>query len=590
MANISSRGAKNHHTYKLTLTQASQSIENNKSTINYTFELIDDSNWFWEGWNNSITYSISANGSSIKTGSIPNHTTKNQTVASGSFTVEHTTDGSKSFNYSFSVDDNADQYYTSGDASASGTMTLTTIPRASTVSATDGNIESAISIIISKKVSSFTHTLTYAFGSLTGTIATKTSDTTVGFTLPTSFYGEIKNTKTGTGTIYCTTYNSSGTQIGSTQSTTFTATASESKCKPTVSLTAVDSNATTTALTGDTSKFIKYFSTASLTLTATAKNSATISSRKITCGDGKSSTSSSATFSNVESASFTGSATDSRGYSASTTLNKTLINYVKLTCNVNIYRPEPTTGEVYLKLNGNYFNGSFGSVSNTITLRYRYKESTSSTWGSWVSITATKSNNTYSYSGSLGTKFDYTKSYNFQVNAYDKLMNLTPSANVSQGIPVFDWGENDFNFNVPVNVEGDIKIAGEELFNLIYPIGSIYMSVNNTNPGTLFGGTWTQLKDRFLLGAGNTYTNGGTGGSATHTLTVDEIPSHNHSFSYNNSIYDSWNYASESGGNITMKLGIPISGNKIGIASTGGGKAHNNMPPYLVVYMWKRTA
>ena len=375
-------------------------------------------------------------------------------------------------------------YYLS-NYSKSQTCALPNIPGASTVTATDGNIESAISIMISRKVTDSTHTLTYDFGGLTGTIATKTSETTVPFTIPSTFYAKIPNAKSGTCTIYCTTYNSSGTQIGDTQSTTFTATASEDKCKPTVSLTAVDSNTTTKGLTGDENKFIKYFSTASLTLTATAKNSATISSRKITCGDGKSSTSASATFNNVESASFTGSTTDSRGYSASTTLNKTLINYIKLTCNVDVYRPEPTTGEVNLKVNGNYFNGSFGSVANTITLRYRYKESTSSTWSSWTTITATKSGNTYSYSGSLGKTFDYTKSYNFQVNVYDKLMNLTNDKTVSQGIPTFDWGEEDFNFNVPINANGKQVLRHNNSGALIVSSdGNIYLRAKGTNDRT----------------------------------------------------------------------------------------------------------
>jgi hypothetical protein len=129
MASISSKGAKGHHTYKLTLTEASTDTAKNTSTINYTFELIDDANWWWEQWSTNISYSISANGSVIKSGYIPNHTTKNQTVASGSFTVPHNADGSKSISYSFSVTDNANQYYTSGNASASGTMALTKIPR-----------------------------------------------------------------------------------------------------------------------------------------------------------------------------------------------------------------------------------------------------------------------------------------------------------------------------------------------------------------------------------------------------------------------------------------------------------------------------
>lgn len=129
-----------------------------------------------------------------------------------------------------------------------------------------------------------------------------------------------------------------------------------------------------------------------------------------------------------------------------------------------------------------------------------------------------------------------------------------------------------------------VKINPKLLLNAVYPVGSIYISVNSTNPQTLFGGTWEQLKDRFLLGAGNTYSNGATGGEATHTLTIDEMPSHSHNY-----------FVDTSSGN---KSGVSISSiqydkGDITWASTydrGGSQAHNNMPPYLVVYMWKRTA
>ena len=132
----------------------------------------------------------------------------------------------------------------------------------------------------------------------------------------------------------------------------------------------------------------------------------------------------------------------------------------------------------------------------------------------------------------------------------------------------------------------------------IYPIGSIYISVNNTNPATIFGGTWEQIKDRFLLSAGNSYTAGSTGGEATHTLTVDEMPSHRHSS-------DSYQYGYPSDSSITAKDDYctwvnrgTINGNApattdsgwIKTSQAGGSQPHNNMPPYLTVYMWKRTA
>lgn len=125
----------------------------------------------------------------------------------------------------------------------------------------------------------------------------------------------------------------------------------------------------------------------------------------------------------------------------------------------------------------------------------------------------------------------------------------------------------------------------KELINIIYPVGNIYISVNSTNPQNLFGGKWEQLKDRFLLGAGNTYTNGSTGGSATHTLTVDQMPSHRHS------IHGRIDRYQGSGTIFREPYGYSESGgieNNIETFATGGGKAHNNMPPYLTVNIWKR--
>lgn len=122
----------------------------------------------------------------------------------------------------------------------------------------------------------------------------------------------------------------------------------------------------------------------------------------------------------------------------------------------------------------------------------------------------------------------------------------------------------------------------EGVVDLIYPIGSIYLSVNDTSPNTLFGGTWEQIKDKFLLSSGDTYQNGATGGEANHTLTVSEMPSHNHT------IGKYWN--TSVGGNATMgsnATGIGLT-NNTGVGLAGNNEPHNNMPPYLVVNAWKR--
>lgn len=126
----------------------------------------------------------------------------------------------------------------------------------------------------------------------------------------------------------------------------------------------------------------------------------------------------------------------------------------------------------------------------------------------------------------------------------------------------------------------------------VYPVGSIYMSVSNTNPATIFGGTWEQLKDRFLLGAGDTYNNADTGGEAEHTLTTAELPAHSHTIAQIQSSYEADGYGLQSGGGFVNRPIVRTSGtvNNETTRTTGSGTPHNNMPPYLVVYMWKRTA
>lgn len=124
-----------------------------------------------------------------------------------------------------------------------------------------------------------------------------------------------------------------------------------------------------------------------------------------------------------------------------------------------------------------------------------------------------------------------------------------------------------------------------------YPVGSIYMSVNSTNPGELFGGTWEQIQGRFLLGQGSGYSAGAIGGEANHALTVNEMPSHYHAYATYQNGYPS-NHTGDSDyitpvGRVPYSSGV-YSGTES--SPTGGGFAHNNMPPYLVVYIWKRTA
>ena len=565
--------------------QNSQNIEDNSTIINWSCGFHPGHKYYLNAIKMS---SVVINGVEVYSGGTYSNITdyQDRTFASAVLKIAHTPDGSKSF----TVSGFSGWIYASGNTYASSqTFTLPTIPRASSVSCSTANIGSNATITINRASTSFTHTLTYSFGSLSGTIATKTSSTNISWTIPTTFYGQIPNSKSGTGTITCDTYSGS-TLIGS-KSTSFTATVSESASKPTLSPTVSDSNSTTTALTGNSSKFIKYYSNASVATGAQARNSATLKSYKITCG-AKSITSASGTINAVESGSFTFSATDSRGYTTTQTLNKTLIEYIKLTCSLNAGAPT-TAGVATLKISGNYWDGTFGKVANTLTVQYRYKAQGGS-YGSWTTVSATKSNNTYNATATI-SGLDYQTTYVFQARAIDKLATINTDEQARRTTPIFDWSKNDFNVN------GTLKINNTNIFDLIYPVGSFYISAKSTNPAILFGGTWEQIQGRFLLGRSSSYPVGSMGGEARHTLTESEMPSHKGHLSSGiagGAPYEKGNYKGYlNSDKMTAYSDIGrgwnvYAGNEIHPASeaVGGGQAHNNMPPYLSVYIWKRTA
>lgn len=140
-----------------------------------------------------------------------------------------------------------------------------------------------------------------------------------------------------------------------------------------------------------------------------------------------------------------------------------------------------------------------------------------------------------------------------------------------------------------------------DVIGMTYPVGSIYISANSTSPAELFGGTWEQIKDRFLLAAGDTYEAGSTGGEAQHTLTVDEMPEHRHipyidgdTSNPNFRLFmgrDDWyiDAVGTSQFRVTTDYGT-YRGFEALTNPVGGSKPHNNLPPYLAVYAWKRIA
>ena len=354
---------------------------------------------------------------------------------------------------------------TSGTTSLTITLTGIDAPRGSTtytynlpidpamsdVSATNAYIGETSTITINKSNNSFTHTLQYQVGNGSATnIVVKTSASSYSWTVPTSFYSTLGNNKSMLVTINCLTYSGS-TYIGST-STNIWVSAKASTNAPTVSLT-ISPVTPREDLTGSADTIINNYEGINITGSATAKNGATISKYLITNGAqtyNERTVRVDALVNNT--VKFT--ATDSRGYSNSTSLVKTVVYYNRPT--VSITTPViSTSGVATFTAKGNWFKGSFGSVNNTLEIIYCYKEEGASNFSYTTSYTLSPSGNTFSANARI-TGLDYTKAYTFKAWVYDKLYSAYSNEITTQSTPVFDWGKNDFQFNVRTYIDNDL--------------------------------------------------------------------------------------------------------------------------------------
>ena len=320
--------------------------------------------------------------------------------------------------------------------------TLAIDQNVSTISCTTANIESNPTITIAKASSNFTHTITYTFGSLSGTIAEKTSATSIkDWTIPEEFYAQIPNAKTGTGTLTCDTYNGN-TKVGTT-TCKLSVTTDETKCKPTFYGKVVDYNPTTKALTGDKNVLVKGCSIALCSVEVTLNKSAgSVSAVTIN----NMSVSGNTMIRDVDVGVFDFWVKDSRGYTNTDKVVKDLIPYIPLTATVTAWRDDPTSGNATIQIEGNCFKGNFGVEDNELTVSYRYGD------GEYETATATISDeNKYTIAIPL-SGVDYTRAYDYEVVVSDKVSSVTKTATIQKGIPVFDWGEEDFNFNVPISL------------------------------------------------------------------------------------------------------------------------------------------
>lgn len=380
---------------------------------------------------------------------------KNSTfeIFNGTAVVPHNEDGTLDMAVEFSIR-MAKEYYTPGPMNGSGTMALTAIPRASTVAAASAAIGQRSIYTIQRKSAAYTHSVRYSFGELTGYVgsdgvSTDTevilSDATGSFLIPESFYSQIPNDPSGVCTLLCQTY--SGTvPVGTPQSTTFTVTTDPIQCGPLVDGSVEDGNPVTLALTGDAQRLVKFLSDAKCTVTASARCGAQLT--EITVNgvpiDGEQ------TLAGVETGSFVFRACDSRGYEVKKEITLALIEYIKLTANVTASRKGPTSNEAVLRFEGAYFGSSFGAQNNALTVRFRVAD------GAWQTVEPVPGENSYAAEVTV-PELDYQQSHILETEVCDCLMCVQKSVTVLQGVPVFDWGQKDFVFHVPVECEQSVN-------------------------------------------------------------------------------------------------------------------------------------
>jgi len=231
---------------------------------------------------------------------------------------------------------------------------------------------------------------------------------------------------------------------------------------PTIAAAVIDTNETTKALTGSVSTLIRYHSTAYAAMTATAYKEATIRTNVIEY-NGTLTSNTTKTVPNVESNVFSFIASDSRGNTANETIVAPMIDYIRPTANIDTTQRMSAEGVYTLSVSGNYYNDTFGYTSaaaaNTLTLQYRYKEQGGS-YGSWVNMSPTITNNTYSASITL-TGLDYRTVYVFQCRIVDKLNTVLSAEVTSISLPVYHWSDKDFVFEVPVTFNAGFTGEGE---------------------------------------------------------------------------------------------------------------------------------
>ena len=620
--------------FKFSWSLTGQSVEGNYSTISWN--VVCDggkSSGYW-----IVVYAkyVTVNGST-QSRSDAETIYNGTTVFSGSSTIYHNPDGSGSFSASC-----GGAFYYSGDynSTGSGSWSLPTIPRAcgiDKIADTSGSGISSINtgenirIYFTPKTTSFSYRTTVSIGDKsstnTGTVSS-TSQTYRQYNIPHTW---LANGVSGTLTCKLETLNGS-TVIG-TSTKTITVKVPSSIVPSSSGITATYVSCGNSAV-DSWGIYVQNKSKVKITLNDIAAGSGssikscTISGPSIASSSmsisGSTATSTTNALGSSGTLTYSAYVTDNRGRNSSSR-SVNIVCYPYSNISIASLRVDRCLADGTISQDGKYarctFSGSCASVNgknkvDSDSSKFYYKEKDTSTW-------TALSNTVNSINGVVivGGSFDISKEYEIKLivkdlvgttateygklNTAERVFNIAKYGNglaVGKMSTISDKSsDGKFECGWDASFDKSVSVNGKELIDLIYPVGSIYMSVNNVSPQTFFGGTWTQIQDRFLLAAGSSYAAGSTGGEATHTLTVDEMPSHEGHLVSND--YSGGSDVGTAKGKYLASSTMydygdtgrgwnVVSNNEVYLPgySRGGSQAHNNMPPYIAVYMWKRVS
>ena len=618
-----------HYKLKVDWT-ATQNVTNNTSTITAKIYLVND--WSLDiksRTGNTLTIA----GTSYEFSSAAISTKGTHLLATiTSSPISHNSDGTKSVAMSCTWKMKAtishggvSTYY--GSITASATVALDTIARASQPSCGPyppshdpgvGRFGDTITIYMNRKSTNFTHTVRYQFGSQSGTIATKVGTSTT-WTIPLSLMNLLPKTPVGSGTIYVDTY--SGSTLIGTKSCGFTATVPDD-IGPTFTVSVSDA----TSAYSTYGSYVKGLSKLKVVISATPAYGSPIKSYWTTVEGGTSYTSSSFTTGPITKSgecTVTVSVLDERGHEKIQYLKLNVIEYS--TPYISKLTAVRCDADGTPNKRGGYAKAIFSvqvpkkSTHDTATYSLTYKKTTQSAYT--VATSLSDLNNEYELIGYTTAPFVAAvgSSYDIKLTVSNGPVSVSKTEKISSGASVFSWRgfgapgakedgaaigkiaekPNTLQIGWKTEFEEDVFFKGKSLLDFIYPVGSIVIRYDHLDPNTLFGGTWERIENRFLWATTDGGIIGNLGGESTHTLTESELPSHTHTlirpqWYQGDGTTESTVYTTSTGSIYGSTASTTPSYRTVkgvkGIEATGGGKAHNNMPPYIQVSAWRRTA